>query len=133
MITKGALVRNGVVENIIVVDTEQEYTPPEDYILVLSGEANIGDLWDGTRFYRRVYLYAIPQQVAVNEAVIIGAVLQEDSPDTTVLFSIDGIQIEAMVQGGKAEISHIFTNPGVYTVTVSSEHHGIASIEVVVQ
>lgn len=45
-----ALVKNGVVENVVAWDGQTEYDPGPDYTLVETSEASIGCLYDGVSF-----------------------------------------------------------------------------------
>lgn len=45
-----AVVRDGVVENVVVWDGESDWQPPEGTTLVLSDEAGPGDTHDGKTF-----------------------------------------------------------------------------------
>ena len=41
---------DNIVENIIVWDGENEYSPPKNTTLIQSETAKIGDTWDGVSF-----------------------------------------------------------------------------------
>lgn len=49
-----ALVKDGIVQNVIVMDFEEDFTPPEGEelvrVTVLTGPAQINGTWDGTEF-----------------------------------------------------------------------------------
>lgn len=49
---KWAIVRDGVVENVILYDGEASYLPPTGTMLVQDpdGKAEPGGTWDGTQF-----------------------------------------------------------------------------------
>lgn len=74
-----------------------------------------------------------PNPAAVNAVVELTATLPPDTPDTQVTFALEGWTpvTESVVQG-QATHAYAFTAPGTYRVTVSSAHHGSATVEVVV-
>lgn len=47
-----AVVRDGVVENVVMWDDESEWDPPEGTVLVKSDDASPADLYDGKAFTR---------------------------------------------------------------------------------
>lgn len=49
-----AVVRDGVVENVVMWDGESEWAPPEGTMLVKSDDANPSDIYDGKAFTRQV-------------------------------------------------------------------------------
>ncbi|MBC7334878.1 MAG: hypothetical protein H5U01_01220 [Clostridia bacterium] len=77
---------------------------------------------------------ASPNPVAVKEVVVVTATLPLDTPDTEVAFQLVGGQayVEPVV-GGQASHAYVFTQTGVYEITVSSAHHGATVVEVTVQ
>lgn len=47
-----AIIEDGVVANVVILDPDSTWMPPEGAILVASDEAGPGDTWDGTVFRR---------------------------------------------------------------------------------
>lgn len=136
-VVRAALVKDGQVENVILVDPEaSDYTPPDGCELVLIGDTftDIGDFYDGGKFYRKMQLWASPNPASVGDVVTVTATLQPDTPDATVTFKADEAPLtEEPVQNGKAEAAFSFSLPGTYVITTSSPHHGSATVEVIVQ
>ena len=47
-----AIIRNGVVENVIELEPSSKWTPPEGHSVVQDDECQIGDTHDGVTFTR---------------------------------------------------------------------------------
>jgi len=72
-------------------------------------------------------------QAVVDQVVTVTATLPTNTQDTEVVFRVDdGPDIVESVTNGQAEHSFAFSLPGVYTITVSSQNHGTAAVEVTV-
>lgn len=74
---------------------------------------------------------ASPNPAAVNAVVEVTATLPTDTPDTEVTFSVEGgAPVTEPVAQGTATHAYAFARPGTYRITVSSQHHGTATIEI---
>lgn len=78
-----------------------------------------------------------PATATVNTAFTVTATLPTNSPDTEVQFNViyngqAGEPISVTVTNLQAVQQFSFAQPGKYTITVSSTHHGAASAEVTV-
>ena len=49
---RNAVIRNGVVENVIELTPNSKWTPPEGHSVVQDDECQIGDSYDGSTFTR---------------------------------------------------------------------------------
>lgn len=45
-----AIIKNGIVANVIEYDPDGGWMPPDGAVLVVSGTASVGDRWDGGQF-----------------------------------------------------------------------------------
>lgn len=131
-VVRAALIDKGVVDNVILIDSENNtFIPPdEQQLVVIDRPVNIGDFYDGSRFFKQIRL----QDEKLNDTTVITATVDEDTPDSTVIFSVDEVKIaEIPIEQGKAVIELLFELPGTYMVKAESEHHGFATLEVVVE
>lgn len=88
----------------------------------------------GVKIYPRLTAAATPNPAAVNAVVEVTATLPAGSPDTKVTFALEGgTTVKEPVVQGKTVHAYAFTAVGTYRIAVSSAHHGIATVEVVVQ
>ncbi len=69
-----AVVRDGVVENVVLWDGESDWAPPEGSILVETAAAGPGDTYDGAKFRKSV---APPQAKPVTLEDVIAALPAE--------------------------------------------------------
>lgn len=100
------------------------------YELVFDAQGNP----TGVRVYPRLTASASPNPAAVNAVVEVTAALPPDTPDTEVMFAVDGgTPVTEPVVQGQAVHAYAFAQPGTYRITVSSQHHGTAVVEVTVQ
>lgn len=76
---------------------------------------------------------AFPNPAAVNEIVIVTAILPDGAPDTEVTFQLEGgtAYVEPIING-QASHAYAFAQPGTYKIIVSSTHCGSATVEVTV-
>lgn len=98
--------------------------------LVSDGKGNVV----GVRPYKPIAASASPIPASVNAVVEVTATLPADTPDAEVTFVVDGgAPVTEPVAQGTATHAYAFTAPGIYRITVSSQHHGAAVVEVTVQ
>lgn len=77
-----AVIRDGVVENVVVWDGESDWSPPEGALLVQSDEAGPGDGYDGKAFTRPEPAPADPPQPTIEEKyAALLAVVTQLAPD----------------------------------------------------
>ncbi|MEW6048494.1 MAG: hypothetical protein AB1609_18790 [Bacillota bacterium] len=136
MANKYAVVdESGNVVNVIIAEDET-FNPGDGLKLVLLSDVDPvspGDKWDGTRFCDRLSATISPNPVAVNDVVIVTAILPAGTLDTEVTFALEGGELVAeAVSNGQATHAYAFRQPGVYRIAVGSRHHGTAYVEVVV-
>lgn len=91
--------------------------------------------------YERIQITA-PATTSVNTAITATATLPANSPDTAIQFrvawqDVDGVwhrtdPVNVAVVDGQASKDFQFTAPGKYLIEALSEHHGLASAEVMV-
>lgn len=75
-----------------------------------------------------------PNPVAIDEVVMVTAFLPPYSSDTEITFQVEGgQQWREQVVNCKGTHAFVFTQPGIYQITVSSLSHGKEVVEVVVQ
>lgn len=58
-----AIIENGVVTNVIDLEPDAMWTPPEGATLVDALDASTGDMWDGIQFVKSVQLAPAPKTV----------------------------------------------------------------------
>lgn len=81
----------------------------------------------------KIQAFADMTRAAIDQVVTVTATLPANTTDTEVIFKVDdGPEIVEPVTNSQAEHSFAFSQPGVYTITVRSQNHGSASVEVTV-
>lgn len=136
MVTQMALVReDGYVENVIMYDSDSDYTPPDGLQMVEAPDGVAPGYWyvSGSFVSGELQVSVNPNPVTVGEMVNIVGMLPPNSPDTELTFQVqDGQTYAEPVIDRKASHIYAFVDPGVYRVKVSAPSHSPRTVRVIV-